>query len=84
MISEVTTHVDSVGSLLGESSDSSHGSRVEHDLVVINQRVLIDPTKDVSAGDVIADLRGPQIAHTCDLLVRGRAKSGIINIDGFS
>jgi len=51
------THVDSVGSLLSDSSDRSHSSRVEHDLVVVDERVLVDSSKDVSTGDVVSDLQ---------------------------
>lgn len=49
-------HLDAVGALLGDVGDGAHSARVHHDLVVVDERVLVDLAKDVAARDVVADL----------------------------
>jgi hypothetical protein len=55
-LKEACTYVDSVGSLFDYVGDGTHSPRGKHDLVVIDKRVLVDGTEDITTGDVVADL----------------------------
>ncbi|KAI3492707.1 hypothetical protein L1887_42625 [Cichorium endivia] len=48
--------VDRVRALLGDVGDGAHSTRAEHELVVLEQRVLVDGAEDVTTADVVADL----------------------------
>lgn len=48
--------VDAVGALLCDVSDGTPSARGQHDLVVCNERVLVDVTVNVTTGDVVTDL----------------------------
>ena len=36
--------------------DSTESARTEHDLVLVNERVLVHAPKDITSGNVVADL----------------------------
>ena len=46
-----------IATLLGDTSDGAQSPWWEHHPVVVNQRVLVDLSKDVTARYVVADLR---------------------------
>ena len=50
------THVDVVAPLLGDPGDGTHSSRADHDPVVVDERVLVDGTENISTRDVVPDL----------------------------
>lgn len=50
--------VHTIVALVGDPSNRSEGAGVEHDLMVADQRVFVHGTKDVSSGDMIANLPG--------------------------
>ena len=49
-------HVNSVAALFRDIGDRTETARTKHDFVVINERVLVDASEDVTSRDVIADL----------------------------
>jgi hypothetical protein len=48
--------VDSVASLLGDAGDGTLGAGREQNLVLVEETVLKDSTKDITTSDVVADL----------------------------
>jgi hypothetical protein len=49
-------HIDSVRALLDNVGDGTHSPGWQHDLVVVNERIFVDRTEDVSTGNVVSDL----------------------------
>lgn len=50
-------YIDMIAALLREARDSAECSRREHDLVVIDERVLVNLAKDVASGYMVSNLR---------------------------
>jgi hypothetical protein len=65
------THVNGVRPLLRDPGDGSHGPRGEHDLVVVDERVLVHGAKDVSSRDVVADPERGGVEVPLDLSAEG-------------
>lgn len=65
------THVDRVGSLLGDSSDGTHSSRRKHNLVVVDERVFVDTTEDITTGNVVSDSELSRLEVPGDVSVKG-------------
>lgn len=53
---ELDTHIYSITPFFSNTSDCSKCSWGKHNPVVVDQRVLIDTTKDIASRNVIADL----------------------------
>lgn len=52
----VSAYVDSVRSLLDNVGDRSHRPWRQHDLVVVDERVFVNRTKDITTRNVVSDL----------------------------
>lgn len=50
--------VHTIAALVGDPSNRSEGAGVERDLMVVDQRVFIHGTEDISPRDMIANLPG--------------------------
>lgn len=70
--------VDSVAALLGDAGDGSLGTGWEQDLVLAEETVLKDNTKNVAAGDVVADL---ELAR-CEVPLLLAVESGQVDTTG--
>jgi hypothetical protein len=62
--------LDRVRALFGDSGYRTHRSRRKHNLVVVDQRVFIDATEDVSSGNVVSDLELRRVEVPLDLSVK--------------
>lgn len=51
-----STHIHSITAFLGNMSDCTQRPRRKHDFMIVDQRVLIDTAKDVTARYVVPDL----------------------------
>ena len=51
------SYIDRITALLRDIGDRTEASGTEHDLVVVNERVLVDAAKDVTSGYVVANLK---------------------------
>lgn len=49
-------HIHGVATGLRDVGDGAQCSRTEHDLMLVNQRVLVHLSEDVASGDVVANL----------------------------
>ena len=50
------TYIDGVATLLCDMGDGTKGARGEHDLMLIDERVFVHGSEDVTSGDVVTDL----------------------------
>ena len=50
------SYIDGVASWGCNVGDGTHGTRVEHDLVVIDKGVLVYASEDVATTDMVTDL----------------------------
>lgn len=64
------THLNRVTALVRDSSHRAHCSWGKHDLVVVDQGVFVDGTKDVTACDVVADLEVGGVEVPLDFTVK--------------
>lgn len=51
-----SAYVDVIAALLGDMCDGAHGPWRHHDLVSVDEGVLIYTTKDITTGEVVSDL----------------------------
>lgn len=63
--------VDAVGALLGDVGDGSACARGKHDLVGVDERVLVDVAVDVAARDVVSDLEVDGVKVPLDGAIQG-------------
>lgn len=54
----VTTYIHRIAALLSNMRDGTEPARTEHDLVVVNEGVLVHAPEDVTSRYVVPDLRG--------------------------
>ena len=50
------TYIDSIAALLSNMGDRTKSARTEHNLVVVNERVLVHAPEDITSRYVVADL----------------------------
>lgn len=55
---DVTTYIYRIAALLSDMRDGTEPARTEHDLVVVNEGVLVHAPEDITSGYVVPDLRG--------------------------
>lgn len=70
-IAKKGAHLDGVGSLLGDPSDGTHSSWGKHDLVVVDERVFVYATEDISTGNVVPYSEAGGIEVPLDVSVEG-------------
>lgn len=54
---DVTTYIYRIAALLSNMRDGTEPARTEHDLVVVNEGVLVYAPEDVTSRYVVPDLR---------------------------
>lgn len=59
------TYFDGIASFLCNMCDGAKGSGVQHDLVLVYERVLPYFAEDVAAGDVISNLDTREVSGKC-------------------
>lgn len=69
-------YIDSIVSFLGDVSNGTQRSWRQHNLMIVNQRVLIYTTKYVSTRYVVSNL----LQLSSD--VRGMGRAPTLNVDG--
>ena len=48
--------VDGIAAFLGDTRDRSHGSRIQHNFMIVDERIFVHKPKDVAAREVVTDL----------------------------
>lgn len=59
------THIDGVAALLCEMRDRTQGTGSNHDLMLINERVLIHRSEDIASRNMVANLRKRKSSLGC-------------------
>lgn len=55
-VHEWKTHVNGIATLVGNVANCTKTTRTKHNLVVVNERILVDTAEDITSRYVVADL----------------------------
>ena len=76
------THIDGVRTLFDNVGDGTHSSRGHHNLVISNDGVFVDFSKDVSSGNVISDFEIDGIEIPLEFSIESGSVDSSRDVDG--